>query len=174
MDREFGSPEWIKAVEEIREAYAEKVAEQIAEQVPEVPVPAFRVNLTMTGAPDGIGQDGVVHAHVDSSRRSNMLDTGALSDPDVSVMVDYDTAYDLVVDQRPSAILAAFLGGRIKVSGDLAGLVAQSGLDLAEIPGRLSGISGGLATATLADIHPLAGEIGARILAITEPGPPEG
>jgi hypothetical protein len=163
MDREFGSEEWIRAVEEIREAYADHVP-------PEVPVPPVRVNLMLTGAPDGIGQDGTVHAHVDSSRRKNVLDTGALSDPDVTVTVDYDTAYDLVIDQRPNAILAAFLGGRIKVSGDLAGLVAQSGLDLAELPGRLAGLSGGLATATLADIHPLAGEIGARILAITDPG----
>lgn len=151
MGHEFLSPEWIAAAKGVRDEYAA--------QIPELAVPPLRVNLLVTGAPESVATDGVVHAHADTGGPTLALDTGALADPDLTVTVDYDTAYDLLVDQRPNAAIGAFLSGRIRLAG-------QSGFDPTSIPALLAnlGITG---TSSLADVDPVAAEIGTRIRALT-------
>jgi putative sterol carrier protein len=161
MTYEFLSAEWVKAVREIRDEYAE--------QVPDVPLPAVRVNLTITDAPDSVDAEGVVRAHADTSAgaaRGLVLELGALPEPDFTLSVDYDTAYALLVDQRPNAFISAFLMGRIKIAGDVQRLAEESGLSLEGLPALLSslGITG---SSTLADVDPVAAEVGERIRAIT-------
>jgi hypothetical protein len=158
MGYEFLSEEWVKAVRAIRDTYDHQVAA--------VPLPALRVNLTITGAPEDLGVDGTVHAHADTAGSSLVLDLGALDDPDLTITVDYDTAYALLVEQRPNAVLGAFLMGRIKISGDVTALTEEHGIDLAGLPALLTslGITG---NSTLADLDPVAAEVGARIHAIT-------
>lgn len=107
-----------------------------------------------------------MHAHANTNGPGLVLDVGALPDPDLTVTVDYDTAYDLLVDQRPNAALGAFLAGRIKVAGDVQKLAAGGEFDPSVIPGPMSalGITG---SSTLADVDPVAAEIGERIRALT-------
>lgn len=163
MGHEFLSPAWIKAVQEVRDCYAEAV---LAAAEPAVALPPLRANLQITGAPAAIAGDGTVHAHADTGGSSLVLDVGALADPDVTVTLDYSTAYELLVDQRPNAALGAFLTGRIKIAADLERLTEQTGFDVAALPGLLASI-GITGSSTLADIDPLAAEIGDRIRALT-------
>ncbi|HUR73287.1 MAG TPA: hypothetical protein VMZ00_03380 [Sporichthya sp.] len=158
MGHEFLSPEWITSVKAVRDEYAP--------QLPEIGVPALRVNLLITGAPDTVAADGVVHAHADTGGPSLALDTGSLEDPDLTVTVDYNTAYDLLVTQKPNAAIGAFLSGRIKLAGDIERLTSQTGFDPTAIPALLAnlGITG---SSSLADVDPLAAEIGGRIRALT-------
>lgn len=159
MGHEFLSPEWISSVQAVRDEYAT--------QLPDAGVPALRVNLQITNAPDSVaGDDGLVHAHANTGGAALVLDVGALADPDLTVTVDYNTAYDLLVSQKPNAALGAFLTGRIRLAGDIDRIAAQTGFDVAAVPGLLSalGITG---SSTLADVDPLAAEIGGKIRALT-------
>jgi SCP-2 sterol transfer family len=107
----FLSPGWIAAAREIRDAYAG--------QVPEAP--SLRMNLTVTDVPFDAD---TMHAHVDSSSGTFDLDEGHLDDAEVTVTSDYATTRTLFVDQDPAAAMAAFMGGKIRVQGDLAKLLA--------------------------------------------------
>jgi hypothetical protein len=158
MGHEFLSSEWIAEVKAIRDEYAQ--------QMPDVGLPPLRVNLRIVGAPDSVASDGVVLAHADTGGPGLALDEGPLDDPDLTVTVDYGTAYDLLVEQKPNAAIGAFLSGRIKLEGDLQRLAGQTGFDPGAIPGLLAslGITG---SSTLADVDPLAAEIGGRIRALT-------
>ena len=158
MGHEFLSPEWIAAAKGVRDEYAA--------QMPEMAVPPLRVNLLVTGAPDSVAADGVVHAHADTGGPTLALDTGTLADPDLTVTVDYNTAYDLLVDQKPNAAIGAFLSGRIRLAGDMERLAHQTGFDPTSIPALLAnlGITG---SSSLADVDPVAAEIGAKIRTLT-------
>jgi hypothetical protein len=158
MGYEFLSEEWVKAVRAIRDEYEH--------QAPEVALPSLRVNLAITGAPEHLGDEGTVHAHADTSGSALVLDLGALDDPDLTVTVDHDTAYALLVEQRPNAVLGAFLMGRIKISGDVAALTEEHGLDLSALPALLASL-GVTGSSTLADLDPVAAEIGDRIRDLT-------
>lgn len=157
MGAEFLSEEWITQVRAVRDEYAA--------QLPDLGVPALRVNLQITGAPDTLAADGVVRAHADTGGPTLALDTGALDEPDLTVTVDYHTAYDLLVEQKPNVAIGAFFAGRIRLCGDLEHL-ARAGFDPASIPALLAnlGITG---SSTLAEVDPLAAEIGSRIRALT-------
>ncbi len=155
---EFLSVEWITSVLAVRDEYAG--------HLPAVELPALRVNLQVTGAPDSIAADGVVHAHADAGGPGLVLDVGALENPDLTVSLDYATAYDLLVVQKPNAALGAFLTGRIRLSGDLERLNAITGFDPATLPALLAGL-GVTGSSTLADIDPVAAEIGDRIRELT-------
>lgn len=158
MGFDFLSEEWVKAVRAIRDSYDHRAAP--------VPLPALRVNLTITGAPEELGDGGTVHAHADTSGSALVLDLGALADPDLTMTVDYETAYALLVEQRPNAVLGALLMGRIKISGDFSALTEEHGIDLAALPALLTSL-GVTGSSTLADLDPVAAEIGERIRAIT-------
>jgi hypothetical protein len=158
MGYPFLSTEWITSVMAVRDEYEH--------QLPDVPVPALRVNLQVTGVPADVAADGVVLAHADTGGPGLALNVGALADPDLTVTLDYQTAYDLLVVQKPNAALGAFLTGRIRLTGDIERLTATTGFDPAAIPALLAGL-GVTGSSTLADIDPLAAEIGGRIRALT-------
>jgi hypothetical protein len=155
---EFLSEDWLAAVKELHNDYPD--------QRPPLEVPPLRVNLDVTGAPAEIAAEGVVHAHADTRAAALVLDAGTLADPDLTVTVDYDTAYDLLVDQRPNAAIGAFLTGRIKITGDLDRLAAEGSFDPSQIPALMAqlGITGDSA---LADIDPTAAQISERIRSLT-------
>jgi|GEM_PF-6105848 len=158
MGHQFLSGEWIASVLAVRDEYAHRL--------PDVEVPELRVNLQVTGAPCSVAADGVVHAHADACGPGLVVNLGPLEDPDLTVTLDYDTAYDLLVSQKPNAALGAFLTGRIRLTGDLERLAATTGFDPAALPGLLTGL-GITGSSTLADIDPLAAEIGDRIRELT-------
>ncbi len=79
-----------------------------------------RVNLVVTDAPFS---PAPIDAHVDTSAGGFDIDVGHVPDPDVTISLGYDTARSLFVQGDVQAVLQAFLGGRIKVDGDLSKLL---------------------------------------------------
>ena len=51
------------------------------------------------------------------------MELGQLESPDLTITTDYDTARQLFVYQDPTASMQAFMGGRIKVEGDITRLM---------------------------------------------------
>lgn len=106
---EFLSAGWIAAVRQIRADYEDKV--------PAPPV-AMRMNQVITGAPWG-----TVQSHVDTSAGDLTVELGHLADPDLTITTDYATAKAIFADQDMQSGMQAFLGGKIRVEGDVTKLL---------------------------------------------------
>lgn len=106
----FLSPPWLDAVQAIREEYRGRA-----------PAGALtvRMNQIITEVPFG---EPTVHAHFDTTSGEVEMAPGHLEEPEVTVTVDYETARAIFVD--PSSAMAHFMGGRIKVQGDMTRLIA--------------------------------------------------
>jgi hypothetical protein len=113
MTHPFLSDEWMAAAREIRGRYADRA--------PEPPV-SVKVNLVTFDVPFG---DGEVKGYFDSSSGRVVLELGELDDADATVTTDYDTAKAIFVDQDPAVAMEAFMGGRIKIQGDMMKLMAM-------------------------------------------------
>lgn len=109
---QFLSDEWL--------AEARKIRAEFHDKTPQVPV-SVRMNQIIQDVPFG---DGVIHAHVDTSSGDLEMETGHLDSPDLTVTLGYDTAKAILVDGDAQAAMQAFLGGRIKVDGDITKLLA--------------------------------------------------
>ena len=134
----FLSPEW--------EAEARRIRAEYSGRTPEMPL-SIRMNLIVTDVPFDPPR---LEAHIDTSGDDVVVELGHLPRPDVTITIDYGTARSLLLGGEPQALLMAFLGGRIKVDGDISKLLELQN----------SGAGGG--------IDPLAIEVYKRIRAITE------
>ena len=122
MPNPFLSEEWMTEARVIRAKY-EGQTSAVAQSI--------RVNQVITGAPFG---EGTVKAFIDTSSGSVVMELGELETPDVTVTVDYDTARKLFVDQDQAAGMQAFMGGKIKVQGDMMKMMAmQTGMPVTDI-----------------------------------------
>jgi hypothetical protein len=111
----FLSPAWIDEARQINDEYRGRTA----------PVPtAVRVNLVVTDVPFGSGS---LDAHVDTGSGELEIDTGHLDGCDLTLTLDYATARAILVEQDPQAAMSAFMGGRIKVQGDMTKLIVLQG-----------------------------------------------
>ncbi|MCU1487436.1 MAG: hypothetical protein JWN67_4182 [Actinomycetia bacterium] len=131
----FLSPEWIDEARRIHDEYRGKTAPVSAE---------VRVNLVVTDVPFGSGS---LDAHVDTSSGELEIDTGHLDATDLTLTLDYQTARAILVEQNPQVAMSAFMGGRIKVQGDMTKLIVLQGQMGAadpvalEVAGRISDIT---------------------------------
>lgn len=107
---EFLSPEWIAAVTAIREEYAGRLPE---------PTVTVRANVTVTDTP--FGED--VRGSIDTSNGFVITET-VLDDPDFTAVLDYATAEALFLGDDPNALMQAFFGGKIRLTGDSSKLLA--------------------------------------------------
>ncbi len=108
----FLSPGWIEAAKAVYAAHRS--------EAPPVTVP-IKANLVITEVPfDG----GPIDAHLDTSAGEIELDLGHVNDADVTLTLDYATAKAQVVDQDQSAVVQAFMSGRIKIEGDMMKVMA--------------------------------------------------
>jgi putative sterol carrier protein len=71
--------------------------------------------------------DGTVSTYLDTSTGNLVLELGALTDPEVTVTTDYETARRLFVDFDSQAAMQAFMAGKVKVQGDMMKLLALQG-----------------------------------------------
>lgn len=108
----FLSDEWIEESRKIRAEYED--------QVPEIPV-TVRMNQVIQEVPFG---DGVLNAHIDTSSGRLEIEPGHLESPDLTVTLTYATAKAILVDGDAAAAMNAFMGGRIKVDGDITKMLA--------------------------------------------------
>lgn len=134
----FLSDEWVSEAHRIRAEYQGRA--------PQISIPV-KMNLVVKDMPFG---DGPMQAHLDTTSGELELDVAHLDEPDLTLTVDYATARAILVDGDPQAVMAAFMGGRIKVDGDITKLLAL----------QSAGIVGGA--------DPLGSEIAERINAITD------
>jgi hypothetical protein len=105
---QFLSPPWMDAARAIYNAHRS--------EAPPVDVP-LRANLVITDTPFG---EDPLEAHLDTSRGELELDLGHLDAPDVTLTLEYETAKAQIVAQDTSAVIQAFMAGRIKIEGDMA------------------------------------------------------
>ena len=105
------------------------------------PPVAIRMNQRITNGPGGAD----VETHIDTSTGRIDIEFGHVEHADLTITTDYGTARALFVEQDAQAAMAAFMGGKIKVDGDLSKLLALQGYQ----------------------VEPAAQEIAARIRAIT-------
>jgi hypothetical protein len=85
-----------------------------------VTVSPVRLNLIVTEAPFS---DRPIDAHVDTTSGRVAISIGHLPAPDVTVSMGYGTARALFVSGDMQAVMQAFMGGRIRVDGDLSKLL---------------------------------------------------
>lgn len=133
----FLSDEWVEAARKIRAEFKGKA--------PEIPV-SVRMNQIIQDVPFG---SGTINAHVDTSSGELEMETGHLESPDLTITIGYDTAKAILIDGDAQAAMQAFLGGRIKVDGDITKMLAL----------QSAGIGGG--------VDPAAIELAKRLQAIT-------
>jgi predicted unusual protein kinase regulating ubiquinone biosynthesis (AarF/ABC1/UbiB family) len=146
----FLSPEWIGAMQELRD--------ELDLSLPPG-VPAAVANLTVTDVPFG---DGTVTAHVDTTGRAVEVDLGHVPNADIQIRIDHVTARAIVLEQRPQLAVSAFLTGKIKLTGNLEAVLGPDA-DLLELVTSL----GATGAASIADLAPEAGAIGERVRALT-------
>ena len=108
----FLSPDWMAAAHAIRLKYEATL--------PPVAV-SVRMNLVVTELPF---QDEPVQLHVDTSSGALGLDEGHLDGPDLTITTDWGTAKALFVERDQAAVMQAFLGGQLKIQGDLMKMMA--------------------------------------------------
>ncbi len=135
---EFLSPAWIAALEQIRDEFADRAP---------APTMALRANVVIADAPF---DEPEIRGHIDTSIGLSIA-PGHIDKPDFTAALDYATAKALFVGRDPQAVLQAFFGGKIRLTGDASKLLAM--------PLPKPGQSGPEAD--------LLNEIGARVAAIT-------
>jgi len=108
----FLSPDWMNAARALRETMPRPDT---------APPVAVRMNLVVTDTPF----DADVQGHVDTTDGEVIIEDGHLDRPDLTVTVDYETARAIFIDQDAAAAMQAFMGGRIKVDGDLTKMLAM-------------------------------------------------
>lgn len=136
----FLSDEWLAAARALHAEYEDKVE----------PLPSsVRLNMTVRSAP--YGTDGTIEAHLDTTSGLVAVDLEHLDNPNVTVTIDYDVARTLIVDRDPAAVMGAFMGGRIKVDGDLTKLLSLA------LPGSAAAVT-----------NPASMEMAQRLLDMTE------
>jgi hypothetical protein len=111
----FLSPEWIVAMREIRADYANDEGE------PDIQLAA---NVTVTNPPFG---EGSILGHIDSSGPTLMIEEGHLDQPEFSLEVRYELAYQLFVQRDPAAVMPAIFAGQIKLTGDSSKVLMLAG-----------------------------------------------
>lgn len=108
MSHTFLSQAWFDAVDELRTELGE----------PPVP-PAMadlKLNVTVAGGPEG---------DKDISMQGGRFEQQHVADAATKLTVPYDVAKAMFVEGNQQAAMQAFMGGQIKVEGDMSKLMAM-------------------------------------------------
>ena len=108
----FLSKEWMDAAKAIRAKYQD--------QAPKITA-VIRINQVITDVPFG---DGTVHSYMDTSSGEMEVELGELENPDATVTTDWATARAIFALNDQAAAMQAFMGGKIKVVGDMMKMMA--------------------------------------------------
>ncbi|MBS1848337.1 MAG: SCP-2 sterol transfer family protein [Actinobacteria bacterium] len=107
----FLSDEWMRAAKEIYAAHPDG-APASTEQM--------QINLVVSEAPFG---DGTIQAHLDTTGPQPEIDLGHIDGAPTTIMTDYATAKSVFVGQDQQAAMQAFMGGKIRITGDMTKLM---------------------------------------------------
>ena len=116
MAHEFLSDDWFQAVEQLRSSM----------DAPAGPLADVVVNLRVTDGPDG---------DIESTLKGGLFAKGSTEGAPTTVTVPYDVAKSMFVEGNPQAAMQAFMGGKIKVEGDMTKLMSlqTAGSDPAQV-----------------------------------------
>ena len=121
----FLSDEWMDAAKAIRAKYQG--------QAPKITA-VIRINQVITDVPFG---DGTVKSYMDTSSGEMEVELGELENPDAVVTTDWATARQIFLDQ--AAAMPAFMGGKIKVAGDVMKMMAmQTAIPQSDITAKVA------------------------------------
>ena len=127
MTHVFLSEEWFAAAKAVRAKYADQSSKVTL---------SVKMNQIITDVPFG---EGTLNVSLDTSSGDVVMDLGAMEAPDLTVTTDYATARAIFVEQNQQAAMQAFMGGKIKVNGDMMKLMAlQTGLPQDEVAKQIS------------------------------------
>jgi hypothetical protein len=104
---QFLSDEWLAAAKAIAEEHGGDAGPS-----------GVTLNVVVTGGPQG---DRELHF------ADGKFDTGLLDDAPTKLTVPYSVARAMFVDGNQQAAMQAFMGGQIKVEGDMTKLMAMQG-----------------------------------------------
>ncbi|HVB06254.1 MAG TPA: SCP2 sterol-binding domain-containing protein [Acidimicrobiales bacterium] len=105
----FLSLEWIAAAKALQADAGEEPA-----------TVTLQMNLVVEEVPFG---EGTLDAHLDTTSGALDIDLGHLERADVRVLLDYETAKRVLVDQDAEAAMSAFMAGKVRVEGDMTKLL---------------------------------------------------
>ncbi len=130
----FLSDQWIQAARDLREEFAGSIG----------PPPAdVKLNVIVTEISHR--SDGELRGHIDTSSGSLIIEQGHLEAPELTLTVDYETAYAAFVTRDQGALMQAFFSGKILVEGDATQLMMlqpqSPGPDAMEFVQRLDSIT---------------------------------
>lgn len=106
MSHEFLSEDWFTAVESLRSEAPE----------PPAAIKDLVINLTVTGTPNGDHELRLA---------GGQLERGHGEGAPTTMIVPYDVAKQLFVQNDQAAAMQAFMTGKIKVTGDMTKLMAM-------------------------------------------------
>ncbi len=107
----FLTDDWIEA--------ARKLRQEFGDRIPPSPVP-IRMNVVVTDSPH---HEGPIHGHIDTSSGEILIEQGHLDEPELTLTVDYPTAFAAFVTRDVGTVMQAFMGGKILVEGDASKLL---------------------------------------------------
>ncbi|MEI8391720.1 MAG: SCP2 sterol-binding domain-containing protein [Actinomycetes bacterium] len=127
MTYPFLSTTWMDAAKAIRSSYAG--------QAPKITA-VIRINQVITDVPFG---DGTILAYMDTSSGEMEVELGALENPDATVTTDWATARAIFGLNDQAAAMQAFMGGKIKVAGDMMKMMAmQTSIPQSDITAKIA------------------------------------
>lgn len=113
----FLSKEWIVKVRELRQSHLDEFGPTSFDV-------AVKINQIVTDMPFG---DGELKAYIDSTPGFIDIELGELSDADVVMKIDYETAKAILVNMDVQQAMSAFMAGKIRVTGDFTKLMSLQG-----------------------------------------------
>lgn len=127
MTYPFLSTTWMDAAKAIRSNYAG--------QAPKITA-VIRINQVITDVPFG---DGTINSYMDTSSGEMEVELGALENPDATVTTDWATARAIFGLNDQAAAMQAFMGGKIKVAGDMMKMMAmQTSIPQSDITAKIA------------------------------------
>ncbi|NCZ70099.1 MAG: SCP-2 sterol transfer family protein [Actinobacteria bacterium] len=99
---------------------ARAIRAKYQDQAPKITA-VIRINQVITDVPFG---DGTVKSYMDTSTGQMEVELGELENPDATVTTDWATARAIFAMNDQAAAMQAFMGGKIKVAGDMMKMMA--------------------------------------------------
>lgn len=99
---------------------AKAIRAKYQDQAPKITA-VIRINQVITDVPFG---DGTVKSYMDTSSGDMEVELGELENPDATVTTDWATARAIFALNDQAAAMQAFMGGKIKVAGDMMKMMA--------------------------------------------------
>lgn len=115
MPSAFLSESWINDAQQVLTTHAPRLATE-ADLI---------ANVIVTLAPEEV-HDRDIEIHLGSNSAMPIFQRGLNEDATVTLRTDYATAHSIFLSGDPQAGLQALMAGKVKISGDLAALMAAA------------------------------------------------